>query len=96
MPPRRQPAEAPRSVGGAENWNDLQTVALSKAWYYVSANPARLGAGHTRDLFFESVLVGYNYFYKQLGGVVGRKKKGQVYQPRTTKACKNKWQAMNL
>ena len=70
MPPRRRPVEASRSVGGAENWNDLQTVALSKAWYYVSANLVGPSSGQMRDGFVESVMVGCNFLYKQIGGVV--------------------------
>ena len=65
------------------------------AWYHVSANPARKGTSQTRDVLFESVLVAYHFFYKKLGGVPPKPKKGVVPKIRTGKGCRTKWQSMN-
>ena len=95
MPRARVEPDDAHSVGGSEQWNDLQTVALCMGWYHVSANSAGPGASQRLDPLFEKVLVGYNYFYKEMGGVVSSQRRGVVYKLRTGKACKNKWQTMN-
>ena len=61
MPRARLAADdASHSVGGSEGWADLQTLALGKAWYHISANPAGVGAGRPLDGFFDLVLVAYH------------------------------------
>ena len=88
-------ADASHSVGGSEQWSDLQTLVLGKAWYNVSANPAGPGAGQVLDSFYELVLVAYHFFFKQLGGVESKAKRGRVFKAITAKGCKNKWQSIN-
>ena len=95
MPRARAIPDDSHSVGGSEHWNVLQTVALCKGWYHVSSNPAGPGSSQRLDPLFEKVCVGYNHFYKEMGGVVAVQRPGVVYRPRTGKACKNKWQTMN-
>ena len=46
-------------------------------------------------MLFEGKLVAYHFFYKKLGGVATKPKKGVVCKARTGRACRNKWQAMN-
>ena len=93
--PRVRVREDANSVGGSEHWNDLQTKALCMAWYHVSANPAGKGTSQTRDELFDGVLVAYHFFYKKLGGVPPKPKKGVLPKIRTGKACRSKWQTMN-
>lgn len=91
---RRDPDDA-SSVGGSEHWSDLQTKALCMAWYHVSAQPGGKGTSQTRDALFATVLLAYHYFYKKLGGVPPKPKKGVVPKDRTGEGCRTKWQSMN-
>ena len=95
MPRVSRAREDATSVGGAEHWNDLQTKALCMAWYHVSANPAGKGTSQTKDELFEGVVVAYHCFYKKLGGVPPKPRKGVISKVRTGKACRTKWQTMN-
>ena len=79
-------------ASGFEKWNDLQTLALGKAWNKVSMDPASNRTSQKRDPFWEAVGTAYHVCYKELGGIdttVGKKK-------RNGKGCKNKWSTMNL
>ena len=65
------------------------------AWYHVSANPAGKGTSQTKDELFEGVVIAYHFFYKKLGGVPPKPRKGVIPKVRTGKACRTKWQTMN-
>ena len=95
MPRVARAREDATSVGGSEHWNELQTKALCMAWYHVSANPAGKGTSQTKDELFEGVVVAYNFFYKKLGGVPPKPRKGVIPKVRTGKGCRTKWQTMN-
>ena len=60
MPRARAVTYASPSVQGSELWDSLQSLALSKAWYHLSANPADLGAGQQLDGFLDMVLEAYH------------------------------------
>lgn len=68
-------------------------------WYHISANSASLGACQRLDVWldglFENVLVGYHYFYKKMGGVIAKSKRGVVFKSITAKACNFFWPCMN-
>ena len=68
--------DAAHTVEGSEQWNYLQTLALCKGWYHVSANSARPGSSQRLVGLFEKVLVGHNYFYKSMGGTIAKPRKG--------------------
>ena len=95
---------APRAEKGActqyarnEPWKNPQETCSTRAWYSVSASPIGNGTSMTKNDFWETGLIVYHKFCKDIKIVSSTPKRSALpFRPRTARALQTKWADIQL